>query len=350
MTPKIIKYLNFSPYLDTGIVSPSSTIIIGNVFIGSNTKFQENVIVRGDGKEIYIGKNCLLRERTTIHVAGRIQGTKIGDNCVIDEYSIIHACKLGDNVLVGSNCVIMDGSEIGDNVIVANNSLIPPRKKFSSNTLIAGSPAKVIKKIDEKDFLTYKTQLITKNPNSFFMNKFNYRDYLQKAATEKNNINIPNTCFIASDAFIGQSLIMNARASIWYSVSILSSKKNGQVILGEGSNIQDNSIIDTLGNIIKIGKRVTVGHNVIILGKTKIHDDAVIGMGSIIDQGCLIGINSFVGANSYLPPNTSVPANTIFAGKPAKFFRKVKDQEKQYFYEGQKVYEKLVNEYNSLIV
>ena len=35
-----------------------------------------------------------------------------------------------------------------------------------------------------------------------------------------------------------------------------SSKKNGKLILGEGSNIQDNSIINTLGEEIVIEKEL----------------------------------------------------------------------------------------------
>ena len=93
--------------------------------------------------------------------------------------------------------------------------------------------------------------------------------------------------------------------------------------MGEGSNIQDNSIINTLGQEIVIEKRVTIGHNVILLGSQNIKNDAVIGMGSILERNCIIGNNSFIGANSYVKAGTIVPDNTIFAGQPAKYFRKV---------------------------
>ena len=131
MTPKIIKYLNYLPSLEEKINGSKTSVIIGNTFIARSTKLKKNVIIRGDGKKIYIGKNCLFKNRVTIHVTNR-QGTSIGNNCVIDEYSIIHACKLEKNVIVGSNSVIMDGSEIGNNTIVANNSLVSPGKKIPS--------------------------------------------------------------------------------------------------------------------------------------------------------------------------------------------------------------------------
>ena len=47
---------------------------------------------------------------------------------------------------------------------------------------------------------------------------------------------------------------MEENSSIWFSVNIFSSQKNGKLILGKGSNIQDNSIINTLGEEIFIEK------------------------------------------------------------------------------------------------
>ena len=100
---------------------------------------------------------------------------------------------------------------------------------------------------------------------------------------------------------------------------------------------------------IVIEKRVTIGHNVILLGSQNIKNDAVIGMGSILERNCIIGNNSFIGANSYVKSGTIVPDNTIFAGKPAKYFRKVNKNESLFFKQGQKIYENLTKEYNQLL-
>ncbi|PPR25873.1 MAG: Carnitine operon protein CaiE [Alphaproteobacteria bacterium MarineAlpha9_Bin4] len=347
MALKIIKYLNYIPCLKKKVEGKTSSIVIGNTFISESTKLGENVIVRGDGKKIYIGKNCFLKNRVTIHVASELQGTEIGNNCIIDEYSIIHACQLGNNVLIGSNSVVMDEGSLGNNVVVTNNSLVPPGKKFPSNCLIGGSPAKIIKKINKNDYLNFKRDILLKEKSSFFYNDFNYRNFLISNNIKKKIVDCPNNCFVAFDASVKQKVIMGQKSSIWYSVAIFSTKKNGKLLLGNGSNIQDNSIINTLGEIIKIGKRVTVGHNVIISGKTEINDDAVIGMGSILEKNCVIGNNSFVGANSYVKEGTIIPDSTIFAGKPARFFRNVNQEEKIFFKKGQKIYENLAKEYTN---
>ena len=349
MTLKIIKYLNHVPYLDQNINGEKNSVIIGNSFIGSGTNLKSNVVIRGDGKKVEIGKNCIFKNRSTVHVAAEIQGTQIGNNSIIGEYSVIHACNLGKNVIIGNNCVVMDGAKIGDHVIIQNNSLVPPGKKFSSYSIVAGSPAKVVKKINKQEFSNYSIK-ITKSNNLFSNNTLDYRSYLNKKEISSNyNIQAAKNTFIAPYAEINQNIKINENSSIWFSVNIFSSNKDGKLILGKGSNIQDNSIIDTLGKVIFIEKRVTIGHNVIIKGKSFIKDDAVIGMGSILESDCIVGNNSFIGANSFVKSGTIVPDNTIFAGNPAKFFRKVNEKEMLFFKKGQKIYENLTNAYNDLI-
>ena len=349
MTLTIIKYLNYSPYLDEKVSGGNNSVIIGNSFVGSGSILHDNVVIRGDGKKIHIGNNCIFKNRSTIHVAAKIQGTEIGSNSSIGEYSIIHACKLGNNTIIGKNAVIMDGSIVEKNSVIKDNSLVSPGKKFAPFSLIAGSPAKLIKKMNEKEYLYYK-DLVSKNNPIPSENSFDYREYLKgKKISTEYNLKSYNKVFIAPDAEVFQSIKMEANSSIWFSVNIFSSKKNGKIILGEGSNIQDNSIINTLGEEIVIEKRVTIGHNVILLGSQNIKNDAVIGMGSILESNCIIGNNSFIGANSYVKSGTIVPDNTIFAGKPAKYFRKVNKNESLFFKQGQKIYENLTQEYNQLL-
>ena len=49
------------------------------------------------------------------------------------------------------NATVMSNSEIGENSIVGGNSFVPYHKKFPAGSIIAGSPAKVLRKADEKD-------------------------------------------------------------------------------------------------------------------------------------------------------------------------------------------------------
>ena len=48
------------------------------------------------------------------------------------------------------NSVILDEAEIGENVIVGANSTVKAKFKVPANNLVLGSPAKVIRPLEEK--------------------------------------------------------------------------------------------------------------------------------------------------------------------------------------------------------
>ncbi len=333
-----LKYKKHFPNIEQNIYIANNAKIIGNISIKKDNKIFDHVVLRGDGEKISIGERCEFFQRCTVHVASDFLGTDIGNDCLFSEYTVIHACKIGNNVMVGENSVIMDGSIVDDYCIILPDSLIPPGKKFEQFSIISGTPAKCIKKIDKKFFNNFnKMKLKSKTNHSHFIQNLNSK--FKNIVTKGKNI------FIASDLFSNCKLIAHENSSIWFSTILNSTNNEGVVYLGKGSNIQDNSIINTNGEKVIIENRVTIGHNVIINGETFIGSDAVIGMGSILEKNCSVEDGGFVGAKSYLKKNTKVPKNHIFAGNPAKFFRHVTPQEKHYFSKGQKIYEKLTTEY-----
>ena len=355
----IIKYLNFKPKIAKKVKIHQTSWIIGNTSINKNTIIEDNVVIRGDGDKISIGEDCIIQKYSTVHVASDFLGTSIGDRCIIGKGSVIHACKLGQDIIVGENAVVMDGSLVENNSIITADTLISPGKKFPPFSLISGSPGKIVRKLNNYDFNKIKNRSLQKNKD-IFLSKNNFRmikrysskytrlpylelPYLEKGLASEN-------IFIAPDAILTSKLVMEDLSSIWFSVSILSDKQEGNCSVGMGSNIQDNSIINTKSKKCSIGARVTIGHNVIINGPIKIEDDAVIGMGSFIEEGCIIKKNAFVGANSYLSRETVVPEKKIFAGNPAKYFRDVRSDEELYFKRGQKIYEELTKKYCDFLI
>ncbi len=333
-----IKFLKYFPTIAENVSISSSAKIIGNSNIKKNTKILDNVIIRGDGEKIEIGENCLFEKRSTVHVASDLLGTKIGNNCVIEQYAIIHACLIGNNVKVGENSVVMDGSTVGDYSIILPDTLIPPGKKFDKFSLLSGSPAKLVRNIDINYYNKYNN---LKSKSNFI-----FKEYLKKINLNFQSIEFDkDKTFIAPDVQIGCNTFTKPNSSIWFSTVLHSPNNKGSVYLGTGSNIQDNSIFNTKGKRIHIGDKVTIGHNVIIDGKCRVDNNAVIGMGSILEENCIVEKNAFIGANSYVKTNTVVPEGKIYAGNPAKYFRDVSQQEREFFSLGQKIYEKLTLEY-----
>jgi carbonic anhydrase/acetyltransferase-like protein (isoleucine patch superfamily) len=118
-------------------------IIIGNVGIWFGS------VLRGDNEPIVVGKGSNIQEGVMIHTDPRYPAT-IGENCTIGHHAIIHGCSIGDNSLVGMGATILNGAKIGRNCLVGANSLVTEGKEFPDNSLIVGSPAKVMRVLDDE--------------------------------------------------------------------------------------------------------------------------------------------------------------------------------------------------------
>jgi carbonic anhydrase/acetyltransferase-like protein (isoleucine patch superfamily) len=78
---------------------------------------------------------------------------KVGDYTTIGHNVNLHGCTIGDRVLVGIGAIVLDGAVIADDSIVAAGTLVPPGKTFPSGVMIMGNPAKVTRKLEEKDYI-----------------------------------------------------------------------------------------------------------------------------------------------------------------------------------------------------
>ena len=102
---------------------------------------------------------------------------------------------------------------------------------------------------------------------------------------------------------------------------------NDQVHLGEATNIQDGSVLHVdPGYPMTLGRRVTIGHKVMLHGCT-VGDGSLIGINSVILNGAKVGAGSLVGANSLVPEGKEIPPGVLAIGSPAKVVRKLKPEE-----------------------
>lgn len=100
-----------------------------------------------------------------------------------------------------------------------------------------------------------------------------------------------------------------------------------RITVGEGSNVQDNSVIHTdPGCPVIIGAGVTIGHMVMLHGCT-IDDDSLIGIGAVILNKAKIGKNCIIGANSLITENKEIPDRSLVMGSPGKIVRELTDEE-----------------------
>lgn len=121
--------------------------------------------------------------------------------------------------------------------------------------------------------------------------------------------------FIAENAVLIGDVEISDDASVWYGAVLRGDK--GRIVIGRGANVQDNSVIHTNpANSTFIGEDVTVGHGALLEGCT-IGNGVVIGMGAIILPDVVVGENAMIGAGSLLTSGMRIPARTLAAGSPA---------------------------------
>ncbi|MBZ9990040.1 gamma carbonic anhydrase family protein [Mesorhizobium sp. BH1-1-5] len=132
---------------DTNWIAPDATLI-GNITIGRNVGFWFGVVIRGDGELIAIGADTNVQEHTIMHTDPGFPLT-IGKGCTIGHRALLHGCTIGDNSLIGMGAIVLNGARIGNNSLVGAGALVTENKVFPDNSLIVGSPAKVIRTLDE---------------------------------------------------------------------------------------------------------------------------------------------------------------------------------------------------------
>ena len=139
---------------------------------------------------------------------------------------------------------------------------------------------------------------------------------------------IGSGCYIAPTANIIGQVKIGQKCSIWFNAIV-----RGDVMpieIGDETNIQDGTVIHGTYKKCgtKIGRRVSVGHSVILHG-CEIADRVLIGMGTIIMDQAKISSDSLVGAGSLVTQGAEFPPGVLIMGRPAKVVRNLTPEEIQ---------------------
>ena len=131
--------------------------------------------------------------------------------------------------------------------------------------------------------------------------------------------------YIADNATVIGSVLIEDKASIWFNVVVRGD--NDLITIGEGSNVQDNSMLHTDAGIkLVLGRSVSIGHMVMLHG-CSIGDGSLVGIGSVILNHAVVGKHSLIGAGSLIPEGKTIPDGVLALGSPAKVVRDLSQAE-----------------------
>ena len=137
-----------APQLAEGTWVADSAQVMGAVVLGENVSVWFGAVLRGDTEPITIGRNSNVQDLSVLH-ADVGSPLTIGENVTIGHQVMLHGCSIGDNSLIGIQAVVLNNAKIGRNSIVGAGSVVTEGKEFPDNSLIIGSPAKVVRTLDD---------------------------------------------------------------------------------------------------------------------------------------------------------------------------------------------------------
>jgi carbonic anhydrase/acetyltransferase-like protein (isoleucine patch superfamily) len=133
--------------------------------------------------------------------------------------------------------------------------------------------------------------------------------------------------YIAPGACVIGSVRFGKGSSVWFNCVLRGDAD--WIELGEGSNVQDGSVIHTdEGEPTTLGSNVSVGHCALLHSCT-VGDSTLIANGARILDRARIGSNCVIAAGALVPPDKSIPDGSVVMGVPGKIVRQVDDDDRK---------------------
>ncbi len=127
--------------------------------------------------------------------------------------------------------------------------------------------------------------------------------------------------YIAPGACVIGSVRFGRESSVWFNCVLRGDAD--WIELGEGSNVQDGSVIHTdEGEPTTLGRNVSVGHCA-LLHSCIVGDSTLIANGARILDRARIGRDCVIASGALVPPGKIIPDGSVVMGVPGKIVRQV---------------------------
>ena len=154
----ISPFKQFHPQIASGVFIAPSADVIGRVSIGEEASIWFGVVIRADVHHVTIGARTSIQDGSMIHVTHHKKAdasdghpTIVGNDVTVGHRVMLHGCTIEDACLIGMSATILDGAVIGKESIVGAGALVTGGKIFPPRSLILGSPAKVVRSLDDEE-------------------------------------------------------------------------------------------------------------------------------------------------------------------------------------------------------
>lgn len=165
---------DLTPQLAEGAWVADTAAVIGNVRLEAGASVWFGAVLRGDNEPIVIGRGSNVQDGCVLHTdAG--QPMTLGEDVTVGHNVMLHGCTVGDGTLVGIGAVVLNGVRIGRQCLVGAGSLLTEGKVFPDRSVIMGSPAKVVRMLDDAQW-----ERIRQSAPHYVGNAARYREALRR--------------------------------------------------------------------------------------------------------------------------------------------------------------------------
>ncbi len=131
--------------------------------------------------------------------------------------------------------------------------------------------------------------------------------------------------FVAPTAVLVGDVVVQSGASVWFGTVLRGDMD--RIVIGERSNVQDNSTIHTDANEpTLIGPDVTIGHMALVHSAI-VERNVLIGQAAVLVGRNRVGSGTIVGAGAVLPEGFDAPERSLVLGVPARVVRAVQEED-----------------------
>ncbi len=310
IAPLLLPFDGVEPRFGEGVrfLGPRASVL-GKVEMGANATIAGGATIRGDGHFVRIGSDFFIGETSTVHIAQDLYPTVIGDRVTVGANAVVHACTVGSDCAIGDNAVILDGSVLEDGAVIEADATVFPKSKLAGGFIYAGTPAKPVRVLTPEE-REARAQGLRQAPASAF------------AAPKAANVVAPEAAFIARTARLSGLIELQDRASVFFGCDFDAGAF--RIVIGERSNIQDNTRIACEAGDTVIGRDTTLGHNV-RLASCQIGERALIGIGAVVAAGTIIEDEVMLAAGAVTQPGQTLESGWLWGGRPARPLSRLDD-------------------------
>lgn len=146
-----------APRIGERVLIDPSAVVVGDVTLAEDVSVWPQASIRGDMHSISVGARTSVQDGCVLHIthAGPYNPEgwplQVGCDVSIGHHATLHGCSIGDRVLVGMGATVMDGAVVESDVVIGAGALVTPGKRLRSGHLYAGTPAREIRTLSERE-------------------------------------------------------------------------------------------------------------------------------------------------------------------------------------------------------